>query len=256
MPTVLTDDDLGASDSYWQAANYLTVGQIYLCDNALLREPLRPEHIKPRLLGHWGTSPGLSLLYAHVNRVIRERDADVIFITGPGHGGPAVVANVYLEGTYSEIYPVVSQDHDGMRRLFRQFSTPGGVPSHVSVPTPGSIHEGGELGYALVHAFGAAFDNPDLVVACVVGDGEAETGPLSGSWQGIRFLNPARDGAVLPILHLNGYKIASPTVLGRASDDDVRAQLEGHGYAVHFVEGDEPPRMHQAFAATLDVCYA
>ena len=225
---------------YWQAANYLTVGQIYLQDNPLLREPLRAEHIKPRLLGHWGTSPGLSFIYVHLNRLINERDANVIYLAGPGHGGPALVANVYLEGTYSEIYPEVTEDAEGMRRLFRQFSTPGGVPSHVSVPTPGSIHEGGELGYVLTHAFGAAFDNPDLIVAAVVGDGEAETGPLAGSWQGISFLNPARDGAVLPILHLNGYKIAGPTVLGRASDDDVRALLRGHGYEVHFVEGDDP----------------
>ena len=255
MPTSLSDEDVAAIDAYWRAANYLTVGQIYLCDNALLREPLRPEHIKPRLLGHWGTSPGLSILYAHLNRVIRERDADVIFITGPGHGGPAVLANVYLEGTYSEIYPVVSQDHDGIARLCRQFSTPGGVPSHVSVPTPGSIHEGGELGYALAHAFGAAFDNPDLVVACVVGDGEAETGPLSGSWQGIDFLNPVRDGAVLPILHLNGYKISGPTVFGRATDDAVTSVLDGYGYDVHFVEGDDPPVVHRELASTLDRCF-
>ena len=255
MPTALSDDDVAAIDAYWRAANYLTVGQIYLRDNALLREPLRPEHIKPRLLGHWGTSPGLSLLYAHLNRVIRERDADVIFITGPGHGGPAVLANVYLEGTYSEIYPVVSTDADGIQRLFRQFSTPGGVPSHVSVPTPGSIHEGGELGYALVHAFGAAFDNPDLVVACVIGDGEAETGPLSGSWQGIDFLNPVRDGAVLPILHLNGYKISGPTVFGRATDDAVASVLAGYGYDVHFVEGDDPPVVHRDLASTLDRCF-
>ena len=241
---------------YWQATNYLTVGQIYLRDNALLREPLRVEHIKPRLLGHWGTSPGLSFVYAHLNRLIREQDADVIFLTGPGHGGPAILANLYLEGTYTEVYPEVPQDAAGMRRLFRQFSTPGGVPSHVSVPTPGSIHEGGELGYVLTHAFGAAFDNPDLIVAAVVGDGEAETGPLAGSWQGVSFLNPVRDGAVLPILHLNGYKIANPTVLGRAEDGEVRSILEGHGYAVHFVEGEDPHRMHQAFAATLDRCYA
>jgi xylulose-5-phosphate/fructose-6-phosphate phosphoketolase len=255
MATALSDDDIAAIDAYWRAANYLTVGQIYLSDNPLLHEPLAPEHIKPRLLGHWGTSPGLSLVYAHLNRVIRERDADVIFITGPGHGGPAIVANVYLEGTYSEIYPVVSRDHDGMGRLFRQFSTPGGVPSHVSVPTPGSIHEGGELGYALVHAFGAAFDNPDLVVACVVGDGEAETGPLSGSWQGIDFLNPVRDGAVLPILHLNGYKISGPTVFGRATDDAIASVLDGFGYSVHFVVGDDPPVVHRDLAATLDRCF-
>jgi xylulose-5-phosphate/fructose-6-phosphate phosphoketolase len=252
----LSAEQLAGIQRYWQAANYLTVAQIYLQDNPLLREPLRPEHIKPRLLGHWGTSPGLSFVYVHLNRLIREQDADVIFLAGPGHGGPAVLANLYLEGTYSEVYPEVPQDAAGMRRLFRQFSTPGGVPSHVSVPTPGSIHEGGELGYVLAHAFGAAFDNPDLIVAAVVGDGEAETGPLEGSWKGISFLNPARDGAVLPILHLNGYKIANPTVLGRAEDGKVRSILEGHGYAVHFVEGEDPHRMHQAFAATLDRCHA
>jgi xylulose-5-phosphate/fructose-6-phosphate phosphoketolase len=251
----LSAEQLAGIHRYWQAANYLTVGQIYLQDNPLLREPLRPEHIKPRLLGHWGTSPGLSFVYAHLNRLIREHDADFIYLAGPGHGGPAVLANVYLEGTYSEVYPDVSQDVSGMRRLFRQFSTPGGVPSHVSVPTPGSIHEGGELGYVLAHAFGAAFDNPDLLVAAVVGDGEAETGPLEGSWKSISFLNPVRDGTVLPILHLNGYKIANPTVLGRAEDGEVRSILEGHGYAVHFVEGEDPHRMHQAFAATLDRCH-
>jgi xylulose-5-phosphate/fructose-6-phosphate phosphoketolase len=241
---------------YWCAANYLTIGEIYLQDNPLLREPLRPEHIKPRLLGHWGTSPGLSFIYAHLNRLIREHDTNVIYLAGPGHGGPALVANVYLEGTYSEIYPDVAPDVAGLRRLFRQFSTPGGVPSHVSVPTPGSIHEGGELGYVLVHAFGAAFDNPDLIVVAVVGDGEAETGPLAASWTGVSFLNPARDGAVLPILHLNGYKIGGPTVLGRAPDRDIRAFLQGHGYDAHFVEGDDPPRMHQKFAATLEACHA
>jgi len=243
-------------DRYWHAANYLTVGEIYLQDNPLLRDPLRPEHIKPRLLGHWGTSPGLNFIYAHLNRLITEHDVNMIFLTGPGHGGPAVVANVYLEGTYSEVYPEVSGDTAGLRRLCRQFSTPGGIPSHVSVPTPGSIHEGGELGYVLIHAFGAAFDNPELIVAAVVGDGEAETGPLAGSWKGISFLNPKRDGAVLPILHLNGYKISGPTVLGRAGDADVRALIEGNGYEVHFVEGDDAPRMHQKFAAALDACYA
>jgi xylulose-5-phosphate/fructose-6-phosphate phosphoketolase len=252
----LAADELALLDRYWRAANYLTVGQIYLQDNPLLREPLRPEQIKPRLLGHWGTSPGLSLLYVHLNRLIRQHDLDAIFLAGPGHGGPAVLANVYLEGTYAEVYPDITQDADGLRRFFRQFSTPGGVPSHVSVPTPGSIHEGGELGYVLAHAFGAAFDNPDLLVAAVVGDGEAETGPLAGSWKSIHFLNPARDGAVLPILHLNGYKIANPTVLGRKSDDQVRQLLEGQGYAVWFVEGDEPARVHQALAAALDACYA
>ena len=252
----LAADELELLHRYWQAANYLTVGQIYLQANPLLREPLRPEHIKPRLLGHWGTSPGLSFIYAHLNRLIRKHGAEVIYLAGPGHGGPALVGNVYLEGSYSEIYPEISQDTEGMRRLFRQFSTPGGIPSHVSVTTPGSIHEGGELGYVLVHAFGAAFDNPDLIVAAVVGDGEAETGPLAGSWQGINFLNPARDGAVLPILHLNGYKIANPTVLARSSDRDVRGLLGGHGYTVHFVEGDDPAALHQQFAATLDTCYA
>jgi xylulose-5-phosphate/fructose-6-phosphate phosphoketolase len=251
----LSAEQLAGIQRYWQAANYLTVGQIYLQDNPLLHKPLEPEHIKPRLLGHWGTSPGLSFVYAHLNRLIREYDLDAIYLAGPGHGGPAVLANVYLEGTYSEVYPEVSQDAAGLRRLFRQFSTPGGVPSHVSVPTPGSIHEGGELGYVLAHAFGAAFDNPDLLVAAVVGDGEAESGPLEGSWKSISFLNPARDGAVLPILHLNGYKIANPTVLGRAEDSEVHSILEGHGYAVHFVEGDDPPMVHQRFAATLDKCY-
>jgi xylulose-5-phosphate/fructose-6-phosphate phosphoketolase len=251
----LPDAQLDALLDYWNAANYLTVGQIYLRDNPLLRAPLRPEHIKPRLLGHWGTSPGLNLVYAHLNRLIREQAVDAIFVAGPGHGGPAVLANVWLEGTYSQVYPEVSRDEAGMGLLFRQFSTPGGVPSHVSVPTPGSIHEGGELGYALVHAFGAAFDNPDLLVACVVGDGEAETGPLEGSWKGISFLNPARDGVVLPILHLNGYKIASPTVLGRSGDADLRALLGGHGYQVHLVEGSDPRAVHRDFAATLDRCW-
>jgi xylulose-5-phosphate/fructose-6-phosphate phosphoketolase len=240
---------------YWHAANYLTVAQIYLMANPLLREPLRPEHVKPRLLGHWGTSPGLSLIYIHLNRLIKERDANVIYLAGPGHGGPALVGHAYLEGTYTEVYPDVTQDVAGMRYLCRRFSTPGGIPSHVSVQTPGSIHEGGELGYVLSHAFGAAFDNPDLIVAAVVGDGEAESGPLAGAWRGTAFLNPARDGAVLPILHLNGYKISGPTVLGRESDDDIRAFLQGNGYEAHFVEGDDPPRVHQEFAATLDRCY-
>ena len=243
-------------DAYWRAANYLTVGQIYLQDNPLLREPLRPAHIKPRLLGHWGTSPGLNLVYVHLNRLIKETDADVIYLTGPGHGGPAIVGNVYLEGTYSEIYPDVPLDVAGLRRLFRQFSSPGGIPSHVSVPTPGSIHEGGELGYVLVHAFGAAFDNPDLIVAAVVGDGEAETGPLAGSWTGIDFLNPARDGAVLPILHLNGYKISGPTLDGRSPEPDVVGLLKSHGYDPQTVEGDDPERVHARFALVLDDCYA
>jgi len=246
---------LGRMHRYWQAANYLTAGQIYLLDNPLLDEPLRPEHIKPRLLGHWGTSPGLSFVYVHLNRLIVEQDVNMIFLAGPGHGGPAVIANVYLEGAYSEVYPEIAQTRDGLRRLFRQFSTPGGVPSHVSVPTPGSIHEGGELGYVLAHAFGAAFDNPDLIVAAIVGDGEAETGPLEGSWKSVSFLNPARDGAVLPILHLNGYKIGGPTVFARSTDEDVRAAIEGHGYTAHFVEGDDPVSMHQQFAAVLDRCY-
>ena len=251
----LTPTALGKIERYWQAANYLTVAQIYLLDNPLLRQPLQREHIKPRLLGHWGTSPGLSLIYVHLNRLINERDANVIYLTGPGHGGPALVALAYLEGTYSEVYPEVAPDVSGLRHLCRRFSTPGGIPSHVSVQTPGSIHEGGELGYVLSHAFGAAFDNPELIVAAVVGDGEAESGPLAGSWKGTSFLNPARDGAVLPILHLNGYKISGPTVLGRDSDNDVRALLQGNGYEVNFVEGDDPERVHQAFAATLDRCY-
>jgi xylulose-5-phosphate/fructose-6-phosphate phosphoketolase len=251
----LAPEQLRQMQRYWAAANYLTVAQIYLLDNPLLREPLRREQIKPRLLGHWGTSPGLSLIYIHLNRLINERDANVIYMTGPGHGGPALVALGYLEGTYSEIYPEVSQDLAGLRHLCRRFSTPGGIPSHVSVQTPGSIHEGGELGYVLSHAFGAAFDNPDLIVAAVVGDGEAETGPLSAAWKSTSFLNPARDGAVLPILHLNGYKISGPTVLGRDSDEDVAALLHGNGYEAHFVEGDDPEQVHQALAETLDRCY-
>ena len=253
--TYLDQTRLQLMHQYWNAANYLTVGQIYLQANPLLREPLRPEHIKPRLLGHWGTSPGLNLLYVHLNRLITDHDVNMIYLAGPGHGGPAVLANVYLEGTYSEVYPQITQDAEGMRLLFRQFSTPGGVPSHVSVPTPGSIHEGGELGYVLVHAFGAAFDNPDLIVAAVVGDGEAETGPLEGSWKSLNFLNPVRDGAVLPILHLNGYKISGPTVLGRQHDEQVGRLLSSHGYEVYFVEGDEPMAVHQALAQTLDTCY-
>ena len=252
----IRDDELEALDAYWRAANYLTVGQIYLLTNPLLREPLRAEHVKPRLLGHWGTSPGLSLLYAHLNRVIRLHDLDVIYLAGPGHGGPAIVANVYLEGTYSEIYPEVTRDVRGMTRLFRQFSTPGGIPSHVGPTTPGSIHEGGELGYVLTHAFGAVFDQPNLIAVAVVGDGEAETSPLEGSWKGIRFLNAARDGAVLPVLHLNGYKIAGPTVLGRADDESIRQLLEGHGYEVHFVTGDDPAVVHRALADTLDTAVA
>ncbi len=240
---------------YWNATNYLTIGQIYLQDNPLLREPLRPEHIKPRLLGHWGTSPGLSFIYVHVNRLIQDTGADMIYLAGPGHGGPALLANVYLEGTYTEIYPEITQDEDGIKKLFRQFSSPGGVPSHVSVPTPGSIHEGGELGYVLSHAFGSVFDNPNLISIAVVGDGEAETAPLEGAWKSVKFLNPVRDGAVLPILHLNGYKISGPTVLGRDADESVNQLLTAHGYDVHFVEGDDPMTMHHAFAETLDTCY-
>jgi len=250
----LPDAERARIDAYFRAANYLTVGQIYLKENPLLRDPLSASHIKPRLLGHWGTSPGLNFVYAHLNRAIRARDTSMLLLVGPGHGGPAIVANAYLEGTYSEIYPHVSRDLSGLTALFRQFSTPGGIPSHVGPPTPGSIHEGGELGYVLAHAFGAAFDNPGLVVVAVVGDGEAETGPLEGSWKGISFLNPARDGAVLPILHLNEYKISGPTVLGRSSDEDVRRLLEGHGYAPRFVTGDDPATMHDLFAATLDDC--
>jgi xylulose-5-phosphate/fructose-6-phosphate phosphoketolase len=225
----LSDAELRLLDGYWRAANYLSVGQIYLLDNPLLREPLAPEHIKPRLLGHFGTTPGLNLIYAHLNRAIRARDLSAIFITGPGHGGPANVANAYLEGTYSELYSDVARDEEGLRKLFRQFSFPGGIPSHAAPETPGSIHEGGELGYALVHAFGAAFDNPDLLVACVVGDGEAETGPLAASWHSNKFLNARNDGAVLPILHLNGYKIANPTVLARIPEEELVALFHGYG---------------------------
>ena len=238
--------------AWWEAANYLTVAQIYLQDNPLLSEPLRPEHIKPRLLGHWGTSPGLNLVYAHLNALIRRTGQEVLFIAGPGHGGPAIVANVYLEGTYSEVYPRISRDEEGLRRLVRQFSTPGGIPSHVGVPTPGSIHEGGELGYSLVHAFGAAFDNPDLLVACVIGDGEAETGPLEASWKGTRFLNPGRDGAVLPILHLNEHKISGPTVLGRATEDEITDLLRAHSYEPFFVEGHEVEAVHVHLHQVLD----
>ncbi len=239
-------------DAYWRAANFLSVGQIYLLDNPLLREPLLAEHVKPRLLGHWGTTPGLNLLYVHMNRVIKDRDLNALYVTGPGHGGPGLVANAYLEGTYSEVYPSVAENTDGMRALFRQFSFPGGIPSHVAPETPGSIHEGGELGYALVHAFGAAFDNPDLLVLCVVGDGEAETGPLAASWHSNKFLNPVTDGAVLPVLHLNGYKIANPTVLARIPEDELAELLRGYGYAPHFVGGDDPTAVHQQLASTLD----
>ena len=252
MRSPLSRGELKAIDAYWRAANYLSVGQIYLYDNPLLKEPLSKEHIKPRLLGHFGTTPGLNLVYVHLNRVIKARDLDVVYIAGPGHGGPGMVANAYLEGTYSEVYPHVSQDEAGMKRLFTQFSFPGGIPSHHAPETPGSMHEGGELGYALSHAHGAVFDNPDLLVACVVGDGEAETGPLATSWHSNKFLDPARDGAVLPILHLNGYKIAGPTVLARISHDELDALMRGYGYTPYFVEGDEPAAVHQALAATLD----
>jgi xylulose-5-phosphate/fructose-6-phosphate phosphoketolase len=255
MAGTLSKEQLELIDAYWRASNYLTVGQIYLQKNPLLREKLRPEHIKPRLLGHWGTSPGQNFIYVHLNRLIKETDANMIYVCGPGHGGPAIVAQTYLEGTYSEIYPHISRDLDGLRLLFRQFSTPGGIPSHAGPHLPGSINEGGELGYSLAHSFGAAFDNPDLIVACVIGDGEAETAPLGGAWKGIKFLNPVHDGAVLPILHLNGYKISGPTEHGRDSDEDIRNLLIGHGYQVHFVEGDDPMMMHRAFAATLDSCY-
>jgi xylulose-5-phosphate/fructose-6-phosphate phosphoketolase len=245
-------DDLDAIDAYWRAANYLSVGQIYLLDNPLLREPLLAEHVKPRLLGHWGTTPGLNLLYAHMNRVIKERDLNALYVTGPGHGGPGLVANAYLEGTYSEVYSSVGQDEDGMRALFRQFSFPGGIPSHVAPETPGSIHEGGELGYALVHAYGAVFDNPDLLALCVVGDGEAETGALAASWHSNKFLNPVTDGAVLPVLHLNGYKIANPTVLARIPDAELAALMRGYGYEPHFVVGEDRAVVHEQLAATLD----
>ncbi len=252
----LSPDLLRKMNAYWRAANYLSVGQIYLYDNPLLKKPLTLEHIKPRLLGHWGTTPGLNFIYVHLNRVITQYDLNVIYITGPGHGGPALVANTYLEGTYSELYPDISQDEPGMKKLFTQFSFPGGIPSHVAPETPGSINEGGELGYSLAHAYGAAFDNPDLLVACVVGDGEAETGPLATSWHSNKFLNPVHDGVVLPILHLNGYKIAGPTVLARISRDELEALFRGYGYTPYFVEGDDPKEMHQLMAATLDTIVA
>src|SRR4051812_5623709 len=247
---------LARIDAYWRAANYLSVGQIYLLDNPLLRKPLKREHIKTRLLGHWGTTPGLNLIYVHLNRVIKERQLNIIYITGPGHGGPGLVANTYLEGTYSEFYPNITQDEDGMRKLFKQFSFPGGIPSHVAAETPGSIHEGGELGYSLTHAFGAVFDNPDLIAACVIGDGEAETGALAASWHSNKFLNPIRDGAVLPILHLNGYKIANPTVLARIPEDELSQLLQGYGYRPYLVSGDDPNLVHQKLAATFDEVFA
>src|SRR6202453_2694124 len=248
----LSPDLLQKMHPYWRAANYLSVGQIYLKDNALLEEPLKLWHIKPRLLGHWGTTPGLNFLYVHLNRLIKEDDFDMMYVIGPGHGGPGIVAQTYLEGSYTERYPAVERSKNGLQRLFRQFSWPHGIPSHVSPGTPGSIHEGGELGYSLLHAYGAAFDNPDLIVACVIGDGESETGPLAGSWHSNKFLDPARDGAVLPILHLNGYKIANPTVPARIPHAELESLLRGYGYTVHTVEGDDPKLVHQQLAATLD----
>ncbi|MBI2809539.1 MAG: phosphoketolase family protein [Candidatus Melainabacteria bacterium] len=251
----LSGVELEKMNAYWRAANYLSVGQIYLMDNPLLKEPLDIKHVKPRLLGHWGTTPGLNLIYVHMNRLIKKFDLNAIYVTGPGHGGPGLVANTYLEGTYSKYYPAISEDEHGMKALFKQFSFPGGIPSHVAPETPGSIHEGGELGYALVHAFGAAFDNPDLFVCCVIGDGEAETGPLAASWHSNKFLNPAKDGAVLPILHLNGYKIAGPTVLARLSDAELTDLFSGYGYKAYFVEGHDPNLVHQSMASTLDTIY-
>jgi len=252
----LSSEELRLIDAWWRAANYLSVGQIYLLDNPLLHGPLLPEQVKPRLLGHWGTTPGLNMIYAHMNRVIRAWDLNAIYVIGPGHGGPGIVANAYLEGTYSEVYPSITRDEEGLRKLFRQFSFPGGIPSHVAPETPGSIHEGGELGYALSHAYGAAFDNPDLLVCAVVGDGEAETGPLATSWHSNKFLDPARDGAVLPILHLNGYKIANPTVLARIPKEELTALMEGYGHTPYFVEGDDPAEVHQLLAATMDAVIA
>src|SRR5436190_21432634 len=252
----LSDEDLRKMHAYWRAANYLSVGQIYLMDNPLLKQPLQLKHVKPRLLGHWGTTSGQNFLYVHLNRVIKKNDLSMLYISGPGHGGPALVANAYLEGTYSEVYPNVGQDEAGLKRLFTQFSFPGGIPSHVAPETPGSMHEGGELGYALSHAYGAVFDNPDLIVACIVGDGEAETGPLATGWHGNKFLNPVRDGCVLPILHLNGYKIANPCFLARIPEDELRKLFEGMGYKPYFVEGREPQAVHQQLADVMDACVA
>jgi xylulose-5-phosphate/fructose-6-phosphate phosphoketolase len=252
----LAPDELEKMQRYWRATNYLCIGQIYLFENPLLREPLKPEHIKPRLLGHWGTSPGQNLIYVHLNRLITKHDANIMYISGPGHGGPSLNANAYLEGSYTEVHPEITRDENGMRLLFRSFSTPGGVPSHCGPHVPNSLHEGGELGYSMAHAFGAAFDNPDLLVACIIGDGESETCPLEGSWKSVNFLNPVRDGAVLPILHLNGYKISAPTVQARTTDEDLRALYTGRGYKPYFVEGDDPYVVHQLLAAALDACYA
>ena len=252
----LNAEQLRKINAWWRAANYLSIGQIYLYDNPLLRKPLKEEHVKPRLVGHWGTTPGLNFIYVHLNRLIKEKDLNIIYIIGPGHGGPGIVAGAWLEGTYSEVYPNISQDEEGMKKMFKQFSFPGGIPSHVAPETPGSIHEGGELGYALSHAFGAAYDNPDLIVAAVVGDGEAETGPLATSWHSNKFLNPARDGAVLPILHLNGYKIANPCLLARISHEELDQLFRGYGYSPIFVEGHEPAKMHQLMAAAFDKAVA
>jgi xylulose-5-phosphate/fructose-6-phosphate phosphoketolase len=252
----LTPELLDKMHRYWRAANYLCIGQIYLFENPLLREPLKAEQIKPRLLGHWGTSPGQNLIYVHLNRLIKEHDANIIYIAGPGHGGPSLNANSYLEGSYTEVHPEITADENGLRLLFRKFSTPGGVPSHCGPHVPNSMHEGGELGYSMVHAFGAAFDNPDLIVACIIGDGESETCPLEGSWKSNSFLSPVEDGAVLPILHLNGYKISGPTVQARTGDEDLKALYVGRGYKPHFVEGDDPQVVHQLLAQTLDECYA
>ena len=252
----LSPELLDKMNRYWRAANYLCIGQIYLFENPLLREPLKAEQIKPRLLGHWGTSPGQNLIYIHLNRLIKEHDADIIYISGPGHGGPSLNACSYLEGSYTEVHPEITHDENGLRLMFRKFSTPGGVPSHCGPHVPNSMHEGGELGYSLVHAFGAAFDSPDLIVACVIGDGESETCPLEGSWKSVNFLNPVRDGAVLPILHLNGYKISGPTAQARTSDEDLKALYVGRGYKPYFVEGDDPEVVHQLLAGTLEDCYA
>ena len=248
----LTQELLQKMNAYWRAANYLSVGQIYLFDNPLLKKPLKLKHVKPRLLGHFGTTPGLNFIYVHLNRIIKKYDLNMIYVIGPGHGAPGIVANTYLEGTYSEVYPDITQDEEGMKKLFTQFSFPGGIPSHVAPETPGSIHEGGELGYSLSHAFGAAFDNPDLIVTCVVGDGESETGPLATSWHSNKFLDPVCDGAVLPILHLNGYKIAGPTVLARISHEELDQLFRGYGYKPYFVEGDDSDKLHQLMASTLD----
>src|SRR6201993_1228404 len=250
----LSPEELRKVHAYWRAANYLSVGQIYLFANPLLHQPLQLKHIKPRLLGHWGTTPGLNFIYVHLNRLIKKHDLDVIYVAGPGHGGPGLVANTYLEGTYSEVYPHIPQNEEGLQHLFKQFSFPGGIPSHVAPETPGSIHEGGELGYSVAHAYGAAFDNPDLLVCCVVGDGEAESGPLATSWHSNKFLNPIRDGAVLPILHLNGYKIANPTLFARITPEELEDLFHGYGWAPHVVEGDDPEVMHQKMAATVDEC--